>query len=74
MTEKIRTATETLMASLAECETAEDVLIIMRHKKQISWHETTSSRAELLGLLEFVLCCIKGQIMKEEMSSEDEPL
>lgn len=67
-----RTPTETLMAALAECETAEDVLIVMRHKDDISWHETTDSRANLLGLLEFVMCCIRGQVMREEMRREEE--
>lgn len=67
---QIRTPTETLMAALAECETAEDVLVIIRHKDDISWHETTSSRASLLGLLEFVICCVRGSIMKEEIQRD----
>lgn len=70
VTKSLRTPSETLMAALSECDTAEDVLIIMRHKSQISWHETANSRASLLGLLEFVICCIRGQIMKEEMESD----
>lgn len=71
MSRSMRTPSETLMAALAECETAEDVLIIMRHKEQISWHETADSRASLLGLLDFVTCCIRGQIMKEEMNHDE---
>lgn len=66
--ERHRTPTETLMAALAECETAQNVVIIMRHRDQISWHETVSSRADMLGLLEFVSTCVKGKIMLEEIN------
>lgn len=64
---QVRTPTDTLMAALAECETADNCLIILRHKQDISWHETMNSRCDTLGLLEFVLTCIKGRIMREEM-------
>ena len=57
MRDPARTPTETLMAALAECETAESAVIILRHGEAISWHQTTYSRADLLGVLEFVLCC-----------------
>lgn len=67
MAKNVRTPSETLMSALSECETAENVLIIMRHEGDISWHETNSSRADLLGLLDFVSTCIRGQIMREEM-------
>lgn len=65
-TNTMRTPTETLMAALAECETADNCLIILRHKQDISWHETLNSRVDALGLLEFVATCIKGQIMRGE--------
>ena len=63
----VRTPTETLMSALSECETADDCFIILRHKQDISWHDTMNSRCDILGLLEFVLTCIKGRIMREEM-------
>ena len=69
---QVRTPTETLMSALSECETADDCLIILRHKQGISWHETTNSRCDMLGLLEFVATCIKGRIMREEMSASEE--
>lgn len=71
MTERlVRTPTETLMAALAECEDADEVLIVIRHKDAISWHETIDSRAGVLGLLDFVQCCIRGRIMNELRSEE----
>ncbi len=63
----IRTPTETLMAALSECETADDCLIILRHKQDISWHETVGSTSDVLGLLEFVRTVVKGRLMREEM-------
>ena len=72
MVEAYRTPTETLMAALSECETADDCLIILRHKQDISWHPTVSSRATTLGLLEFVTTCVKSQIMREEMTRNEE--
>lgn len=63
----IRTLTETLMSALSECETADNCIIILRHKQDISWHETTTSRSDMLGLLEFVLTIVKGRLMREEM-------
>ena len=68
----IRTPTETLMSALSECETADNCVIILRHKSDISWHETTSSTSDMLGLLEFVLTIIKGRIMREEMSASED--
>jgi hypothetical protein len=67
MSAEQRTPSETLMAALGECETADNCLIILRHKSDISWHETVNSTSDLLGLLEFVLTCVKGRIMREEM-------
>lgn len=67
---KIRTPTETLMAALSECETANNCVIILRHGDAISWHDTLNSRSDMLGLLEFVLTCTKGRIMREEMLSD----
>jgi hypothetical protein len=64
---QVRTPTETLMSALSECETADNCIIILRHKEDISWHETTRSNSDILGLLEFVLTCIKGRIMRGEM-------
>ena len=66
LTGQSRTPTETLMSALSECETADNCLIILRHKEAISWHETLNSRVDALGLLEFVSTCIKGQIMHGE--------
>lgn len=54
------------MSALEECETASDVLIIMRHKDAISWHSTCESRAEKLGIMEFVSTCIKASIIQEK--------
>lgn len=71
MSENLRTPSETLMSALSECETAENVVIIMRHAGDISWHQTTNSRADLLGMLEFVACCVKGKIMQEEIAHDD---
>lgn len=68
----VRTPTETLMAALSECETADNCLIILRHKQDISWHETTTSQSDMLGLLEFVLTIIKGRLMREEMMRTEE--
>ena len=68
----IRTPTETLMAALSECETADNCVIILRHEQDISWHETTNSRCDTLGLLEFVQTCLKGRIMREEMTASGE--
>ena len=68
----VRTPTETLMAALSECETADNCLIILRHKQDISWHETTNSRADSLGLLDFVITCIRGKIMREEATPHGE--
>ena len=67
MSTPVRTPTETLMAALSECETADNCLIIIRHKQDISWHETTTSQSDILGLLEFVLTIVKGRLMREEM-------
>ena len=67
---QVRTPTETLMSALSECETADNCIIILRHKQDISWHETTNSNSDMLGLLEFVLTCIKGRIMREEMRGD----
>ncbi len=69
---RVRTPTETLMSALSECETADDCFIILRHKQAISWHETMNSRCDILGLLEFVSTCVKGRIMREEMSASEE--
>jgi len=63
-----RSPTETLMSALSECETADDCLIILRHKSDISWHETSDARSDVLGLTEFVSTCIKGQIIREELA------
>ena len=68
----VRTPTETLMSALSECETADNCIIILRHKSDISWHETTTSQSDMLGLLEFVLTIVKGRLMREEMQREDE--
>jgi hypothetical protein len=68
----VRTPTETLMAALSECETADNCLIILRHKQDISWHETTTSQSDMLGLLEFVSTIIKGRLMREEMMRAEE--
>lgn len=67
-----RTPTETLMSALSECETADNCIIIMRHKQDISWHETTSAQSDVLGLLEFVLTIVKGRLMREEMQREND--
>lgn len=67
-----RTPTETLMAALAECETADNCVIILRHKQDISWHETTASQSDILGLLEFVLAVIRGRLMRTEMMRDEE--
>jgi len=72
MNTKQRTPTDTLMAALAECETADNCLIIMRHEEDITWHETVNSTSDLLGLLEFVSACIKGRIMREEMMRRED--
>lgn len=69
---QVRTPTETLMSALAECETADQCPIIIRHKDAVSWHETTNSRCDSIGLLEFVLTCLKGRIMREEMKARGE--
>ncbi len=71
MAERVRTTTETLMAALSECETADNCVIILQHKQDISWHETTNSRADTLGLLDFVSTCIKGRIVREMEGKED---
>jgi len=60
------------MSALSECETADNCIIILRHKSDISWHETTTSQSDMLGLLEFVLTIVKGRLMREEMQREDE--
>jgi hypothetical protein len=67
-----RTPTETLMAALAECETADNVLIILRHKGEISWHHTLGCTHELMGLLQFVLTVSKGELMREVMNDYEE--
>ena len=56
----VRTPTETLMSALSECETADNCIIILRHKSDISWHETTTSQSDM------------GRLMREEMQREDE--
>jgi hypothetical protein len=66
------TPTETLMAALSECDTADNCVIILRHKDAISWHDTLNSRSDILGLLDFVRTCIKGKIIAEEIRAEDE--
>jgi len=68
----VRTPTETLMSALSECDTADDCLIILRHKQDISWHDTMNSRCDMLGLLDFVSTCIKGRIMREEMNASED--
>ena len=68
----VRTPTETLMAALSECETADNCLIILRHKQDISWHETKDSLSDALGLLDFVITRIRGQIMREEMERHED--
>jgi len=70
----VRTPTETLMAALSECETADNCLIIIRHKQDISWHETTTSQSDILGLLEFVLTIVKGRLMRAEMMRTEDDL
>lgn len=69
---QVRTPTETLMSALSECETADNCVIILRHKADISWHETVNSTSDLLGLLEFVSAVVKGRIMREEMKGDEE--
>lgn len=69
---QVRTPTETLMSALSECETADNCVIILRHKEDISWHETVNSTSDLLGLLTFVETCIKGRIMREEMNASED--
>jgi hypothetical protein len=69
---QVRTPTETLMSALSECETADNCVIILRHKSDISWHETTTSMSDMLGLLEFVLTVVKGRLMREEMMGNEE--
>lgn len=71
MSDKLRTPTETLMEALGECETSDNVIIVMRHKDAISWHATTNSRSDILGMLDFVLTCVRGKIMREEMESPE---
>lgn len=66
MSIQIRTPTETLMSALEECEDANDVLIIIRHKDAVSWHTTCDSRIDKLGMLEFVSTCVRASIIKEE--------
>lgn len=68
----VRTPTETLMAALAECETADNVLIILRHKEAVSWHHTLGCTHEMLGLLQFVLTVSKGQLMRDVMMDEED--
>lgn len=63
----IRTPTDTLMSALSECETADNCVIILRHKSDISWHNTNDAQSDLIGLLEFVLTIVKGRLMREEM-------
>jgi hypothetical protein len=60
------------MAALSECETADNCLIILRHKQDISRHETTTSQSDMLGLQEFVLTIVKGRLMREEMMRTEE--
>lgn len=74
MSTPVRTPTETLMAALSECETADNCLIIIRHKQDISWHETTTSQSDILGLLEFVLTIVKGRLMRAEMMRTEDDL
>lgn len=63
MSENVRTPSETLMSALEECETAEDVLIIMRHKDDISWHSTHMNLSYKLGMPEFVSTCVRHDIL-----------
>lgn len=73
MESPVRTPTETLMAALAECETADNCVIILRHKGEISWHHTTGCTHELFGLLQFVLTVAKAQLTRAVvMDGEDE--
>lgn len=74
MKSQFRTPTETLMSALSECETADNCVIILRHEQDISWHETTPSTSDLLGLLDFVLTIVKGRLMRDEMMRDEEVL
>jgi hypothetical protein len=65
-----RTPSETLMSALAECETAEQVLIIMRHGEDISWHGSSASRVDVLGMIDFVQTCIRAKIAAEEKGDD----
>jgi hypothetical protein len=65
MSDAVRTPSETLMSALEECETADQVLIILRHKDDISWHTNNASRVDKLGLLDFVTTCVRQSIFTE---------
>lgn len=68
MSESIRTTTETLMAALEDCESANSVLIIMRHKDEVSWHTNNVSQVDQLGLLDFVQTCVRQSILEDHRS------
>lgn len=72
MTKIVRTPTETLMSALSECETASDCMIILVHDQDISWHSTSDSHYQKLGLVEFVATCIRDGIMRMKESDSNE--
>lgn len=65
-----RTPSETLMSALEDVEDAEAVMIIVRHKDDISWNGTSDSLSEKLGLVEFVATCIRHLIIEQGKESK----
>jgi hypothetical protein len=60
-----RTPTETLMDALAECETAEDALILITHSDgTMGSHSTTTQLHKKLGMLEFWATLVRQDILR----------
>lgn len=68
-----RTPTETLMSALAECETAEDALIIITHNDGTSGsYCSTPQLHKQLGMLEFWCTLVRNHIVNAGEVEDEE--
>ena len=60
-----RTPTETLMDALAECETAEEAMILITHSDgTMGSYSSTVALHKKLGMLEFWATLVRNQILR----------
>lgn len=60
-----RTPTETLMDALAECETAEEAMILIVHSDgTLGSYSSTTQLHRKLGMLEFWSTLVRNQILQ----------